>query len=481
MELEKIQKILSEDCSLTMDIPLVVGVSGGADSLCLLDVLHALGYPLIVAHFDHGLRPESAADAAQVRGEAEARSLAFVTERQDVAALAREESFSIEEAARIARYGFLYDQARQNGAQGIAVAHTADDQVETVLMHLLRGAGMAGLKGMTYRIIHPEWDPEIPLLRPLLGAWRSEIEAWCEEHALWPLHDASNADTTFFRNRLRHELIPYLSDYNPRIKDVVWRMSQSLTGDYEVLQLAIEETWDEVCLREGEDYVELSVEAMCHYPRGMQRSLVRRAIACLRPLLRDIDFDAVERALAFVAAPTDSGQMDLIAKLVLWSENGHIFLAERHAKVIDAGWLQMPPEMEISLDVPGEVELDDWRLIATLQNEIDLDELSETMADPWQAWLDADLLKLPLVLRTRRPGERFKPLGMDGHSMKLSDFWVNEGLNRRARTGWPLVFSGEELASVPGFRPAHPFRLTAQTKRAVHLQWSQPVEQNAGN
>ncbi len=471
MELEKIQKILQEDCALTKDRPLLVGVSGGADSLCLLDVLHKLGYPLIVAHFDHGLRPESAVDAERVRGEAEARELPFVTARQDVAALARAESFSIEEAARVARYGFLYGQARQYGALGIAVAHTADDQVETVLMHLLRGAGLAGLKGMTCRIIHPEWDTEIPLLRPLLGVWRSEIEAWCAEHALQPVYDPSNADTTFFRNRLRHELIPYLREYNPRIKDVVWRMSQSLTGDHEVLQIAIEDAWQKVSVRQGDDFVELAAEKLRKKPLGMQRSLIRRAIACLRPVLRDIDFDSVERALAFVSAPADSGQMDLVANLIMRAENGHIFLAERDARVIDAGWPQMAPETEFRLDVPGEVLLDGWRLTATMCETFDLDALEAAMQDPWQTWLDADQLTVPLMLRTRRPGDRFRPLGMNGHSMKLSDFWVNEGLNRRARAGWPLVFSGEELASVPGFRPAHPFRITANTKRVVHLRW----------
>ena len=134
----------------------------------------------------------------------------------------------------------------------------------------------------------------------------------------------------------------------------------------------------------------------------------------------------------------------------------------------------MPPEKEIVLPVPGEVQFGGWRLVTTMLEDIDFAGLAESMQDPWQAWLDADLLTLPLLVRTRRPGERFRPLGMDGHSMKLSDFWVNEGLNRRARSGWPLVCSGEELASVPGFRPAHPFRLTTQTRRAVHLQWFPP-------
>ena len=183
----------------------------------------------------------------------------------------------------------------------------------------------------------------------------------------------------------------------------------------------------------------------------------------------------------FAAEPTESGQTDLVANLIMWTENGHIFLSERYAKVIDAGWPQMAPGTDICLDVPGEALVDGWQLVATLHENIDLAALEGALEDPWQAWLDVDLLTLPLVLRTRRLGERFKPLGMGGHSMKLSDFWVNEGLNRRARAGWPLVFSGEELASVPGFRPAHPFRLTAQTRRAVHLQWFQPVEQKAAN
>ena len=309
------------------------------------------------------------------------------------------------------------------------------------------------------------------MLRPLLGVWRDEIEAWCEAHGLQPLHDLSNADTTFFRNRLRHELIPYLREYNPRIKDVVWRMSQSLMGDHEVLQLAIEEAWPLVCVRQGDDFVELSAEALLSSPRGMQRSLIRRAIACLRPVLRDFDFDCVERSLAFVAGPTDSGQMDLVANLIIRAEKGRIFLTERDAQVMDADWPQITPATEIHLDVPGEVLVDGWRLTATLGDPFDLDALEEAMQDPWQAWLDADLLTLPLVLRTRRPGDRFRPLGMEGHSMKLSDFWVNEGLNRRAREGWPLVYSGEELASVPGFRPAHPFRITGKTRRVVHLQW----------
>ena len=133
----------------------------------------------------------------------------------------KEQKLSLEEAARILRYRFLFAQARSEGAEVVAVGHTADDQVETVLMHFLRGAGLPGLKGMAGRTILPEFDPKIPLVRPILHLWRSETEAYCQEHGLQPVYDPSNRDETYFRNRLRHSLIPELEKYNPRFKNTL--------------------------------------------------------------------------------------------------------------------------------------------------------------------------------------------------------------------------------------------------------------------
>lgn len=474
--MEKLHKTLKEECGLDPQLPLLVAVSGGADSLCLLDILHLFGYQLIVAYFDHSLRSESAQDGQKVRWEAERRGLRFVTEKQEVAALAREQHLSIEEAARVARYAFLFRQARLFQAQGIAVAHTADDQVETVLMHLVRGAGVAGLKGMAYRVIHPEWDQKIPLVRPLLEAWRSEVEAYCHMHGLQPLRDPTNEDTTFFRNRLRHELIPFLADYNPRIKQTLLRMSQNMAGDYEVLQAAIQKTWEQVFIRQRASFVELSASLLRSHRRGMQRGVLRRAIACLRPALRDVDFEAVERALNFLQTPSVGRRVDLVNGLVMWVEDERLFLAEEEATVLDEGWPQMPPGEELLVPVPGVVRLGDWRVESSLLEKVDVSALTEAMQDRWQTWLDADSLRLPLVLRARWPGDRFQPLGMEGHSMKLSDFMVNEGLNRRARDGWPLVCSGEKIVSVPGFRPAEDSKLIPATQRVVHLQWFPPPE-----
>src|SRR4030067_3134889 len=181
-----LEGILLDECQLEPTRKVLIGVSGGPDSLCLLDVLTQLGYPLVVAHFNHQLRPEAQLEAEQVRRFAESHGLSFVMGERDGRSFAREQRLSLEEAARVARYRFLFEQTEESGAQAVAVAPTADDQVETVLMHLLRGSGLAGLKGMSPRATPNSWSQTIPPVRPLLGVGRSEGLAYCEERGLKP-------------------------------------------------------------------------------------------------------------------------------------------------------------------------------------------------------------------------------------------------------------------------------------------------------
>mgnify|MGYP001155039205 CR=1 FL=1 len=308
MDLAHIRSILHEECQLSPRLPILVGVSGGPDSLCLLDLLHILGYPVVAAHVDHSLRPSSAQDAAFVKDLAAQRQMLFTSARLDIGAYAREAHLSIEEAARKARYGFLFEQAGLYQAQAVAVAHTADDQVETVLMHLLRGAGLGGLKGMLYRAPGSEWGSDLLLVRPMLSTWRTEVLDYCEERGLHPRMDESNLDTTYFRNRLRLELLPTLESYNPRIKQVLWRTAQSLAGDHGVVEEALSQAKKTCHQQNRANYVSFQVEEFPLLPVGQQRSLLRGAIAHLLPDLRDIDFNAIERGLAFTRAPSASAR-----------------------------------------------------------------------------------------------------------------------------------------------------------------------------
>ncbi|MFN3492159.1 MAG: tRNA lysidine(34) synthetase TilS, partial [Anaerolineales bacterium] len=211
--IEFVEKILEKECGLAKDKTIIVGVSGGPDSLCLMEVLRQAGYQIIVAYFDHKLRPESQADGRMVEKTATRLMLRCVMDGADVQAHAEKNKLSVEEAARNLRYRFMFDLARKYKAQAVAVGHTADDQVETILMHFLRGSGMNGLKGMSYRSIIKSFDSEIPVIRPLLDVWREETVVYCAVNGLRPHYDSTNDSLNFQRNRIRHLLIPTLETY----------------------------------------------------------------------------------------------------------------------------------------------------------------------------------------------------------------------------------------------------------------------------
>ena len=459
---------LNNKCGLAGEKPIIVGVSGGPDSLCLLDMLVQAGVPVIAAHYNHQLRSNSGEDAALVCQMAFDYGVPFRLGEGDVTSYALNHKLAIEEAARDCRYRFLFDTARLEGAEAVAVAHSADDQVETVLMHLLRGAGLSGLKGMTYRSVLVEWDAVIPVVRPLLGVWREEILAYCQTHQLKPVTDPSNMDTTYFRNKLRHELLPYLAGYNSQIKKTLWRMAQSLESDLEILQDDIQNKWNDVFLSATQQAVILKFNKLSKYSTGIQRNFLRKAFSTIRPALRDINFDAVERAIEFIAHPSRSGQMDLIDGIWLIKMGDELLIGSRDAALVSQDWPQMGVDQVGNCLTAGRVELGNgWHLCLEIVNS-PIDKAIYG-ADSHQAWFALDQLAQPLMLRVRAAGDRFKPFGMAGHQMKLSDFFINEHVPAAARKNYPLVCSGNDIIWIPGIRSGETGRASAITQKMMHI------------
>lgn len=465
--LQNFARILQDECHLDKHHPVLVGVSGGPDSLCVLDVLNQNGYSTIVAHFNHKLRSSSDDEAQFVRGIAEERGVQFLLGEGQVL---ERESESLEEAARTERYRFLFSCAEKVAAQGVVVGHSADDQVETVLMHLLRGAGMDGLSGMQIRSLPNAWSDEIPLLRPLLKSWRGEILDYCQRRGFDPILDESNEDTTLYRNRLRHELIPYLETYNPAIRKMIWRTAEVLRAENELIA-EIESPIFGDCLKvQGEGYLAIDSRICSQQPLSVQRRILRKAIAALRPGLRDIGFTAVEMALEYLQPVNPYAEVDLTAGLRLVSEPGKLWIAEWKSEIPTEDWPQIVAEMS-DLEIGGSLELKSgWHLSAKR-----LPMGDQAQSRPWEAagyhqvWVDARQIQSPLLVRARRDGDRLQPFGLDGHSIKLSDFMINEKLPRRAREKWPLVCSRDHIVWVPGYRLAHPFRVTEATTEMVNL------------
>jgi len=467
--LDRISKILIQDCFLEKETPILVGVSGGADSLSLLDLLHKLGYCLIAAHLDHGIRPESSKDACMVQEFGESLGIQTVLGAVCAPEYAAEQNLSIEESARILRYRFLFARAKSLNVQAVAVAHNADDQVETILMHLLRGSGLDGLRGMSIRLVPNSWSSSIPLLRPLLGVWRDEINAYCRERGLLPVHDRTNLDTRYFRNRLRHELIPELGTYIPGVKKRIWNMSELLKGDHAVLEALSSQAWESVVECSGDGYLGLNLDLFKNQPLGIQRRLVRRAVDELRPDARNVDYALVKRVLNFATIQTRSNQVDIGLNLKATKDSTSLYIAgwdsifpiEKYPQISEELYLSIPCEQELSQG---------WVIKAEYIKDVQLAK-QDAVANisPYQAWIDLGDRFPELNVRKRLPGESYKPFGMGGNSMKMSDLMINLKIPREVRGSWPLVCIGDEVVWLPGYRLAHPFRLRKTTRKVVHI------------
>jgi tRNA(Ile)-lysidine synthase len=502
--LGQIQTILVTQCGLDPQRPVLMGVSGGPDSLCLLDVMVKTGWKVCVAHLNHRLRSEADEEARFVEMTAQRRGLLFLGEEADVGSYAREHGLSLEEAARILRYDFLFRAAASNHAQAVAVAHTADDQVETILMHLLRGAGLAGLRGMVVRTIPNPWSRVIPLIRPMLATWRSDVLAYCAAEQIPFVQDESNLDPSFFRNRLRHDLIPLLETYNPQMRRNLLHTSQVLQADYSLIEEMLAQAWQTCQVESLSGSIRFSTSPFMRLPLGMQRHLLRRVIAELRPGLRDIDFALIERALTLIHHPSRSRQADLAAGLNLLSENENTWIFERQHGIpfsISKSYPQLEPGQRLILPVPGYLEIGTrelkdgskvagmqggWILRAQIQeaalaashqfqdgvgNELAAvpEQVDWQSLDPFQAWLDADCVPTPLEVRSRQPGDMIQPLGMGGKRVKISDLMINEKIPGQARIHWPLICSGDIILWVPGLRVSEAARITPETRRVILL------------
>lgn len=465
--LEKIASFIDEYNLFDGGSPILVGVSGGLDSVSALLILKKLGYSVVCAHFDHQLRQGSQADAAAVKQLATELEVPFAGDIGNVSAYAAQEKRSIEEAGRLLRYRFLFDLARRIGGQAIVTGHTADDQVETVLMHFLRGSGLSGLKGMLPATIIPSFDAHIPLTRPLLCVGRLELEEFAGRESIKYRVDPSNADLTFYRNRLRHELLPLLETYNPGIRKTILRSAQVLTLEDAALSDVIESVWKVVARGGSHTWVQLDRKAFVNQSRGIQARMLRKATAGLRPSLRDLDFDAVARGLAAANSGAVFRSADLVGGLRVLVEVDSIWVAENWEDLPPGPWPSLERNVTLPLKIPGEVALGNgWVLAADWMEKGNI--IPEN--DAWFAVLDADRLESALTVRPRRRGEHFDPYGMQGKRVRLSDYMINEKLPKRVRAGWPLVASGDRIVWVGGMRLADHVAIDERTTRRLRLR-----------
>ncbi len=448
----------------------LVAVSGGPDSTALLSLLRGLAaemrVDLHVAHLDHGWRGRaSEQDADFVRRMSIRLGLPVTVGRVHPASWAQRmgRQSSLEARARTIRTTFLLETAKQIGARRVALGHTRDDQAESLLMRLFRGSGARGMAG-----IFPVVDGII--VRPLFEIRRSEILAYLKDNHLRYRMDASNRDMKLSRNRLRRKVLPLLArEFNPLVVDALANAAELLRDEDAYMTAAAEAAYADVASHRGDDVL-FPIRALLDLPLALRRRVLRLAFAAVRGDLRRMTLAHVEESLQLLAGPGNGVRsINLPDGLAVTVKEGCLRVSPRpRSRRVAAGATE--PCREALCPIPGEVALSgfDLHLKATVvPRESVLGDLSQTDRD--HALLDADLLPGPLLIRPRRPGDRFVPLGGPG-SRKVKSFLIDRKIPVDERGRIPLVLSGDRIAWVVGQEIDDRFKVTHSTRRILVLE-----------
>lgn len=437
---------------------MVVAVSGGPDSVALLysfyELRGELSIELIVAHLDHRMRPDSKEDAQFVAQLAESLKLPLVSEAVDVPALIQTERLSLEEGARLARYRFLAEAARKQKAGVVALGHTINDRVETFFINLLRGAGLEGLAGMP-PVRH---ERDVRYVRPLIECTRTEILEFLRERKLEYREDPTNRDLRYLRNRVRLRLLPLLSEYNPRALEAVARAAETLHKANEHFEQLAQETLKEALIRKDPQELALDRSKLQAQEELVGQYLIREAIRRVKGDLQGIEAVHIEKVLKEVRKGRSGGEISLPQGVRFLTYSDRVVFTR-----IPRRGPRAPYCYKLRL---GTNEIDEigWRF--------ELAVLEGSHPTPWsdlEARIDYDRIVEPLMVRNRRRGDHFEPLGLGG-TKKLQDFFVDEKIPREERDEIPLLCDREGILWVVGHRLSERARVTRNTRRTLSVR-----------
>ena len=491
---ERVLRFIQEHHLVLSHDKLLVAVSGGQDSVCLLYILvklqEGLGMRLHVAHLNHQLRgAEAEADAQYVSELARKLGIPATIEQRDVKSYQARQHISLEEAAREVRYTFLSQVAKSIGTDRVAVGHTLDDHIETILMHLIRGTGTRGLRGL-----QPEQNRDnLTIIRPLLLVSRLETAGYCLHHQLVPRVDASNLSLSPLRNRIRHQLLPLLQSYNPGVSEALLRTARIASDDLAFLDEEIGQLWGEVA-QEQENIVILHKKRFLGLHSALKRHLLRASIERLLGNLKDIETRHIE---AIIDASTKPAGKRISLP------GGLIFSIEYDKYLIGADPAALSPfpnlSTEYQLKLPGETLLPGWRIEASILSREDFTTTSfikgrlkglcpfNNYSSPspskergtegvrlinnlFTAYFDLDKTGDKLLVRPRQPGDRFQPLGLS-QPKKLGEFMIDAQIPHAWRQRIPIVCSPQHILWVVGWRIDDRVKVTDSTQQVLCLNF----------
>lgn len=446
---------------------IIVGVSGGADSVSLLHFLWSLreeySLQISVAHLNHCFRGQEAdQDALFVEQLASRLGLDCYSQKIDVPAYQRDHKLSAQLAARKVRYRFFEQCAEQWGADKIALAHNRDDQAETVLLRLIRGTGLDGLSGIPPLRLSGKFT----IIRPFLALSRRDIEEYCLKNKLEFRTDRSNFKTLYLRNKIRLELLPHLKqEYNSRIDILLAQTAAILQEERKYLEQQTENIFAQLVEEVGSDRIKINLAGFQQQPVAIQRRLLRKSVVFLGGNSQELGFSHLNDLLNLINQSEVGAVGDLKQGLQLRKGYTDFFL-ERKSQVSS-----FSPEFTYRLILPGITIVPELSLIVEgeliSKAEYMLRKKDASAQD--QAFFSWEKLKLPLIIRTRRPGDRFRPLGMMG-SKKIKKLFIDEKIPVEERDTIPLIISPEGIIWVVGCRQSQLGGINEDTDKILNLR-----------
>lgn len=448
--LRKVTKTITTNNLFSPNDTVIVGVSGGADSIFLLHVLsHLKQYNLkiIVAHVNHCLRgKESERDADFVKRLCEDKGLKFELLVENASEIKRQLGGSLEESARIIRYRFFEALTEKYNADEVATAHTADDQVETFFMRLIRGTGIKGLSGIPI-------SREPNIVRPLLEISKEEIMGYLKKNKINWVEDTSNIEQGFFRNKIRHKLIPVLKELNPNITENILRTSEQFVLKDSFIVEHTNNLFTKIFQKTAEGFYVGSLNKFSKVHRFIRFALIREAIKRINQDLLNIDFDHIEAALDMLSSKKISGEVNLPNNIII-AKSYDDFIVTHESKI--------NPRFSYTVDTYGQYNFEhvSFEIKKVRVKKLDLGSTA--------VLIDPKKFRFPVEIRNFRPGDKFTPFGMKGEK-KVKDFFIDEKIPRYLRKLFPLFVINGRIAWIGGLRMSEEFRVKG--KEAIKIEY----------
>lgn len=465
----------------------VIGVSGGPDSVCLLHVLHSLSSRLDARlhaiHINHMLRAEEAqADEAYTAELCKELRIPLSVVRVDVAAKAKKLGMSLEEAGRETRYQEFERYADSVGAAKIAVAHNRNDQAETVMMHIIRGTGIAGLVGMEYR--------RGAVIRPLLNVYRKEIEQYCEEAGLLPRTDSSNLERDFARNRVRLDLFPYINEnFGADITEGLCRLSSHASDDNSYLEQCALEAYERSLKTKSIGWVSLNQEQLRKLHPAILGRVLKHAVCdaagnstgvvsvhyrALSDLVAKGNTGARAELPRGLGASVSYGILNVFAvKMPQLQNPQNPQNPQKPQKQQRQKASQRPAAFDINLTIPGSTQVHELDAVikTSVEKVIDVDKCGRMGYNSFVQFFDYDSLSRGINIRNRRDGDIFKPFRSNG-TKKLKKYFIDSKIPRELRDEIPLICIDNEVVWVVGYKISDKFKVTENTKSILKIEYN---------